>query len=115
MEEDEPSNQKKEETAPETSTSFQRRILLHLLKHHGEQVRFEASQWTTEFGLLQSLSGADPVEVKRALHMLEESRRVLRRSQYVVGYSEPKTVYVLTPDGHRMALELQQEERDCSM
>ena len=30
---------------------------------------------------------------------------IYRRIQYVVGYSEPKHVYSLTPSGHRKALE----------
>ena len=31
---------------------------------------------------------------------------IYRRVQYVVGYSEPKLVYSLTPGGHRKALDL---------
>ena len=91
-----------------------RRILSHLLKHQGELIRFEASQWTTEFGILSGLPEEDPAEVKRTLHVLVELRRVLRRSQYVVGYSDPKTVYVLTPDGRRKALEFQEDRTNRS-
>jgi DNA-binding PadR family transcriptional regulator len=98
------------ERKPEPYSSIRRRILLHLLAHHGEQIRFEASQWTAEFGILRGLSEDDPAEVKRALRALEESRMIFRRTQYVVGYSDPKHVYALTPSGHRKALEFQQDE-----
>jgi hypothetical protein len=38
---------------------------------------------------------------------------VFRRTQYVVGYSEPKHVFSLTPTGHRKALEhLRETESD---
>lgn len=81
-----------------------RRILGHLLRHHGQLIRFEAPQWTTEFGILRALPEEDPAEVKRVLQRLAELRLILPRSQYVVGYSDPKIVYVLTPAGRRRAL-----------
>jgi hypothetical protein len=83
----------------------ERMLLLHLLEHHGQQVRFEASQWVTEFGIVRQFSSEPPETVRRALRALEMGRLVYRRTQYVVGYSEPKHVYSLTPSGHRKALE----------
>ncbi len=84
----------------------ERMLLLHLLQHHGQQVRFEASQWVTEFGIARQFSAESPESLRRALRTLEMSRMVYRRTQYVVGYSEPKHVYALTPSGHRKALEV---------
>ncbi len=81
-------------------------LLLHLLDHRGHQVRFEADQWTTEFGICRAFSDAGLGPVKNALRTLEMSRSIYRRVQYVIGYSEPKLVYSLTPGGHRRALEL---------
>ena len=81
-------------------------ILLHLLEHRGHQVRFEADQWTTEFGIVRAFSAEENGRVKVALRALEMSRNIFRRVQYVIGYSEPKLVYSLTPSGHRRALEL---------
>ena len=104
----------KPETASGPDAPLARRILGHLLKHHGELIRFEAPQWTTEFGILRAFPEEDPSEVKRALKVLAESRLVLRRSQYVVGYSDPKIVYVLTPAGHRRALEFPPDQADES-
>lgn len=95
-----------------SEAAIQGRILLHLLRHHGELIRFEASQSTTESGIVQGLPGAEPVDVRRALRSLEQSRRLFRRSQYVVGTSDMKIVYVLTSSGHRMALELLREPSD---
>jgi len=89
---------------------LERLLLLHLLEHRGQQVRFEASQWTTEFGIFRKFSVEDPAEVKQALRTLEMGRMVYLRTQYVVGYSEPKHVYSLTPSGHRKALEYQHED-----
>ena len=88
---------------------LQRLLLLHLLAHRGHQVRFEADQWTTEFGILRAFHEEDPGEVKNAIRSLEMSRWVYRRMQYVIGYSEPKVVFSLTPSGHRLALELQRD------
>ena len=85
-------------------------LLLHLLEHRGQQIRFEASQWTTEFGIFRKFSSEDSLDLKQALRALEMSRMIYRRTQYVVGYSEPKHVYSLTPSGHRMALEFQRAE-----
>lgn len=82
-----------------------RLLLLHLLQHHGQQVRFEASQWTTEFGMLRQFPEEEPQLLRTTLRALEMARLVYQRTQYVVGYSEPKTVYSLTPSGHRQALE----------
>jgi hypothetical protein len=52
------------------------------------------------------------MELKNALRSLEMSRMVFRRTQYVVGYSEPKHVFSLTPSGHRKALEHLREEEN---
>ena len=88
---------------------IERMLLLHLLEHRGQQIRFEASQWTTEFGIFRKFAGEDNSELKAALRMLEIERMIYRRTQYVVGYSEPKHVFSLTPSGHRKALEYQRE------
>jgi DNA-binding PadR family transcriptional regulator len=84
---------------------LERSLLLHLLEHRGQQIRFEADQWTTEFGIARKFANEDPAVLKNALRSLEMSRMVFRRTQYVVGYSEPKHVFSLTPSGHRKALE----------
>jgi DNA-binding PadR family transcriptional regulator len=89
---------------------LERLLLLHLLEHRGQQIRFEASQWTTEFGITRKFSSEDPGTLKQALRTLEMSRMIYLRTQYVVGYSEPKHVYSLTPSGHRKALEYQHED-----
>ncbi len=89
---------------------LERSLLLHLLEHRGQQIRFEADQWTTEFGIARKFSNEDPTSLKNALRSLEMSRMVFRRTQYVVGYSEPKHVFSLTPTGHRKALEHLREE-----
>jgi hypothetical protein len=89
---------------------LQRLLLLHLLEHRGQQIRFEASQWTTEFGILRKFANEDLNEVKQALRVLEIGRLIYRRTQYVVGYSEPKHVFSLTPSGHRKALEYHRME-----
>jgi hypothetical protein len=84
---------------------LERLLLLHLLEHRGQQIRFEASQWTTEFGILRKFANEDVNDVKQALRFLEIGRMIYRRTQYVIGYSEPKHVFSLTPSGHRKALE----------
>jgi hypothetical protein len=89
---------------------LERLLLLHLLEHRGQQIRFEASQWTTEFGILRKFSAEDVNDLKQALRVLEMGRMIYRRTQYVVGYSEPKHVFSLTPSGHRKALEYRREE-----
>jgi hypothetical protein len=81
-------------------------LLLHLLEHRGHQVRFEADQWTTEFGIFRAFGENEQGRIKLALRSLEMSRTIYRRVQYVIGYSEPKLVYSLTPSGHRKALSL---------
>jgi hypothetical protein len=86
---------------------LQRIVLLHLLEHRGQQVRFEASHWATEIGILRRFPDEDPVDLKGAIRALEMTRMIYRRIQYVVGYSEPKHVFSLTPSGHRKALEFQ--------
>ena len=88
------------------SGTLERGILLHLLEHRGHQVRFEADHWTTEFGILRTFPGVDGPTVRQALRNLEMARWVYRRIQYVIGYSEPKLVYSLTPSGHRKALDI---------
>ncbi|HLN52048.1 MAG TPA: hypothetical protein VK455_08385 [Thermoplasmata archaeon] len=88
---------------------MERVLLLHLLENRGQQVRFEASQWTTEFGIFRRFAEKDPSVLKATLRALEMSRMIYLRTQYVVGFSEPKHVYSLTPSGHRKALEYRQE------
>jgi hypothetical protein len=88
-------------------TRIERLLLVHLLDHRGNQVRFEADQWTTEFGIARKFANEDPSDLKNAMRTLEMSRMIYRRTQYVVGYSEPKHVLSLTATGHRMALEVQ--------
>ena len=89
--------------------TLERGILIHLLQHRGDQVRFEADQWVTEFGILRSFPSFEGAVVRQALRNLELSRWIYRRVQYVVGYSEPKLVYTLTPSGRRKAIDLQEE------
>lgn len=90
---------------PPDTERLRQMLLLHLLEHHGQQVRFEASQWATEFGMLRRFAEEDPSALRATLRSLEMARLVFQRTQYVVGYSEPKNVYSLTPSGHRQALE----------
>ncbi len=92
--------------------TLERALLLHLLDHRGHQVRFEADQWTTEFGIFRAFTREDPAALKTALRSLEMSRLIYRRVQYVIGYSEPKLIYSLTPTGHRKALDLQRDPQD---
>ena len=54
----------------------ERRLLLHLLQHHGQQVRFEASQWVTEFGIVRQFTDESPDSLRRALRSLEMSRPI---------------------------------------
>ncbi len=91
---------------------LERTLLLHLLEHRGQQVRFEASQWTTEFGILRRFADQDPSILKASLRSLEMTRMIYLRTQYVVGFSEPKHVYSLTAAGHRKALEYRHEDGD---
>jgi hypothetical protein len=91
------------------SDHLQRIVLLHLLEHRGQQVRFEASHWATEIGILRRFPEEDPALLKSAIRTLEMTRMIYRRIQYVVGYSEPKHVFSLTPSGHRKALEYRLE------
>jgi hypothetical protein len=93
---------------------LERSLLLHLLEHRGQQIRFEADQWTTEFGIARKFASEDPTDLKNALRSLEMSRMVFRRTQYVVGYSEPKHVFSLTPTGHRKALEHLREDESAA-
>lgn len=94
---------------PMLAQGLERGILIHLLEHRGHQVRFEADQWTTEFGILRSFPGMETAIVRQALRNLEMNRCIYRRVQYVIGYSEPKLVYSLTPTGHRKATDLQRD------
>jgi DNA-binding PadR family transcriptional regulator len=96
-------------SASEPSNSLERDLLLHLLEHRANEIRFEADQWTTEYGIGRKFAGVDPTALKNALRNLEVSRLIFRRSQYVVGYSEPKHIFSLTPSGHRRALTFRQE------
>src|SRR5271170_2701095 len=93
----------------EASDHLQRIVLLHLLEHRGQQVRFEASHWATEIGILRRFPEEDSALLKTAIRTLEMTRMIYRRIQYVVGYSEPKHVFSLTPSGHRKALEYRLE------
>jgi hypothetical protein len=93
-------------SASADGSGLERTLLVHLLQHRGHQVRFEADQWTTEFGILRAFAKEEVPVVRSALRSLEMTRYVYRRVQYVVGYSEPKLVYSLTASGHRKALDL---------
>lgn len=96
--------------AREGEERLQRIVLLHLLEHRGQQVRFEASHWATEIGILRRFPDEDPALLKAAIRSLEMTRMIYRRIQYVVGYSEPKHVFSLTPSGHRKAVEYRAED-----
>ena len=96
----------------ESPSRLERSLLIHLLSHRGAQVRFEADQWTTEFGILRAFAQVELNEVKSTLRQLEMGRYIYRRVQYVIGYTEPKLVYSLTPSGHRMALTWAEEGSD---
>lgn len=86
--------------------SLEQSLLRHLLTYRGHQVRFEADAHTTEFGIYRSFADLEAGVLKTSLRQLENGRWVYRRVQYVVGFSEPKLVYSLTPNGYRKALDL---------
>ncbi|MCI4353154.1 MAG: hypothetical protein L3K14_07195 [Thermoplasmata archaeon] len=86
--------------------SLEQSLLRHLLTYRGHQVRFEADAHTTEFGIYRSFTDLESGVLKGALRQLEAGRWVYRRVQYVIGFSEPKLVYSLTPHGYRKALDL---------
>lgn len=86
--------------------TLEQSLLRHLLTYRGHQVRFEADAHTTEFGIYRSFSELEAGLLKGALRQLENGRWIYRRVQYVIGFSEPKLVYSLTPNGYRKALDL---------
>jgi hypothetical protein len=86
--------------------SLEQSLLRHLLTYRGHQVRFEADAHTTEFGIYRSFTDLEAGILKGALRQLEAGRWIYRRVQYVIGFSEPKLVYSLTPNGYRKALDL---------
>jgi hypothetical protein len=86
--------------------TLEQSLLRHLLTYRGHQVRFEADAHTTEFGIYRSFTDLEAGVLKNALRQLETGRWVYRRVQYVIGFSEPKLVYSLTPNGYRKALDL---------
>jgi hypothetical protein len=86
--------------------SLEQSLLRHLLTYRGHQVRFEADAHTTEFGIYRSFTDLEAGVLKNALRQLEAGRWVYRRVQYVIGFSEPKLVYSLTPNGYRKALDI---------
>ena len=86
--------------------SIEQALLRHLLTYRGHQVRFEADAHTTEFGIYRSFTDLESGVLKGVLRQLEAGRWVYRRVQYVIGFSEPKLVYSLTPHGYRKALDL---------
>jgi hypothetical protein len=86
--------------------SLEQSLLRHLLTYRGHQVRFEADAHTTEFGIYRSFTDLEAGLLKNALRQLENGRWIYRRVQYVIGFSEPKLVYSLTPNGYRKALDL---------
>ncbi|MGC2289687.1 MAG: hypothetical protein WA688_07525 [Thermoplasmata archaeon] len=86
--------------------SLEQSLLRHLLTYRGHQVRFEADAHTTEFGIYRSFTDLEAGVLKTTLRQLENGRWIYRRVQYVIGFSEPKLVYSLTPNGYRKALDL---------
>ena len=79
--------------------SLEQSLLRHLLTYRGHQVRFEADAHTTEFGIYRAFTDLEAGLLKNALRQLENGRWIYRRVQYVIGFSEPKLVYSLTPHG----------------
>lgn len=86
--------------------TLEQSLLRHLLTYRGHQVRFEADAHTTEFGIYRSFTDLEAGLLKNALRQLENGRWIYRRVQYVIGFSEPKLVYSLTPNGYRKAQDL---------
>lgn len=74
-------------------------ILVHLLAHKAHQSRFEMDRNTTEFAILHSFGWRGTHTVRVALQDLETRRLISRHTQYVVGYNEPKTLFLLTQSG----------------
>jgi hypothetical protein len=85
-------------------------MLLHLLAHRAHMVRFEADPAITEFGLLRAFGSRGASEVRRTVATLESNRWVVRHTQYVIGYTEPKRVFHLTPLGFQKAQALARGE-----
>jgi hypothetical protein len=74
-------------------------LLLHLLAHRAHQTRFEMDKFVTEFAIMKAFRWMGPHKIRSALQDLETRRLVTRQTQYVVGYNEPKVLYLLTPAG----------------
>lgn len=78
------------------------RILVHLWENRTPRGRFEAGKALTEPGIMRGL-GLGRVELKRLLVRLEAQGMLTHRTQYVVGFTEMRTVYHLTRRGEREA------------
>ena len=74
-------------------------ILIHLLAHRAHQSRFEMDKNVTEFSIMRAFRWMGTHRVRVALQDLENRRLVARQTQYVVGYNEPKVIYLLTSSG----------------
>ncbi len=81
------------------------RILIHLWENRTPRGRFEAGKPLTEPGMMRSL-GLDRGQLKRLLTRLEGQGMLSHRTQYVVGFTEMRTVYHLTRRGEREAQNL---------
>ncbi len=80
--------------------------MVHLWENRTPRGRFEAGKALTEPGMMRSL-GLDRAELKRLLTRLEGQGMLSHRIQYVVGFTEMRTVYHLTRRGEREARDLQ--------
>ena len=81
-------------------------VLLHLWRNRTPRGRFEAGKELTESGMVRSL-GLPVSELRRILSRLELEGNLTHRLQYVVGYTEMKTVYHLTRRGEHGARQLE--------
>ncbi len=81
----------------EELTRIERLLLVHLLDHRGNQVRFEADQWTTEFGIARKFVSEDPADLKNAMRALENSRMIYRRTQYASSGTPSRNTFSPSP------------------
>lgn len=87
------------ENRAEEIASTRNDILIHLLAHRAHQTRFEMDRNVTELAIMHAFSWRGGHTIRVALQDLETKRLVARHSQYVVGFNEPKPLYLLTQTG----------------
>jgi len=106
-----PSARKGRKHISDTTMTLEKKILLHLLKLHGQRDEYEAPMEMSQEGIGKTF-GVRQSSISRVINKMLKEELVNERGAYVKGSKQRRKIYLLSHTGYQFALEIKRALED---